>query len=448
MCCAKRSGWSRSRADVNATGSPVTPVAVTGLGVLSAFGRGTRPLIDAAAAGRPGFGPVSRFDVTRRATGLAAQSPGTPLLADELVSVIDDACRQSGLAARDAADVPVLLSLHADPQTAPVAEQVALGIAERCGLPGIGRTYTCACVAGSTALADAASLIGSGRAERVVVAAGYLVEPDMFAVFDAGRALSRTGTARPFSQGRDGLLLGDGVVAAVVESAAVARRRDADVLALLAGWGRAGDAYHVCRPDPDGSGLARAIEIALGRAGIEPAQVGYVNANASGSKLGDSAEAAALRRVFGEPGGFDESGVVDKRRVLDERSVFGGHGVPGERSVSSKHCVSSKHSVLGEDGVSSEREVLDEGPVRLPPVSSTKSVHGHALEASALLEFAVTVLAVREGILPVNAGYLGPDEDCRLDLVLDGPRRAEPGYALCVNSAFGGANTALLVGAA
>ncbi len=374
----------------------MAPVAVTGLGVLSAFGRGTRPLIDAATAGRPGFGPVSRFDVTRRTTAYAAQSPGSPRLADELISTIEDAWRQTGLTARDAASVPVLLSLHHDPQTAPVAEQVARGVSERCGLPGIDRTYTNACVAGSTALADAAALIGSGRADRVVVAAGYLVEPDMFAVFDAGRALTRGGQPRPFSRERDGLLLGDAVVAAVVESGPSARRRDAEILALLTGWGRAGDAYHVVRPEPSGSGMARAIELALGRAGIEPAQVGYVNANASGSQLGDSAEAAALRTVFG---GTD----------------FG-------------------------DG-SSPR------PGR-PAVSSTKSVHGHALEASALLEFAVTVLTLREGMLPVNAGYLGPDDECRLDLVLDGPRRADPGYALCVNAAFGGANTALLVGAA
>lgn len=372
---------------MNTTGGSVAPVAVTGLGVLSAFGRGTRPLTEAIAAGQPGFAPVSRFDVAGRATVHAAYAPGTPELADELVSVIDDAWRQSGLRPQDAADVPLLLSLHADPQTAPVAARVGQGVAERCGLSGVTRTYTCACVAGSTAVAHAASLIGSGAAQRVVVAAGYLVEPDMFAVFDAGRALTRTGQPRPFSQGRDGLLLGDGVVAAVLESVSAVRRRDAEVLAVVAGWGQSGDAYHVCRPIPDGSGLARAIEDALGRAGVEPARVGYVNANASGSKMGDVAEAAALRRVFGDG--------------------------PG-----------------------------------LPAVSSTKSVHGHALEASALLEFAVTVLAMHEGVLPVNAGFLGPDEDCPLELVLDGPLRAEPGYALSVNSAFGGANTALLVRAA
>ena len=369
------------------TGGSVAPVAVTGLGVLSAFGRGARPLADAVAAGRPAFAPVSRFDVTGRTAGCAAHLPGSPDLAGELVAVIDDACTQAGLTPADTAYAPLLLAMHGDPGTAGIAAQVACGVSERWGIPGVERIYTCACVAASTAVAQAAARIASGDTERVIVAAGYLVEPDMFAVFDAGRALARDGQARPFSRDRDGLLLGDAVVAVVLEAAPAAQRRDAEILARIAGWGCAGDAHHVCRPIPDGSGLARAVEAALGRAGVEPAQVGYVNANATGSPLGDNAEASALRRVFGE-------------------------GACG------------------------------------PAVSSTKALHGHGLEASALLEFAVTVLALRDGVLPVNAGYLGPDEQCRLDLVLDGPRRAEPRYALSLNSAFGGANTALLVGAA
>ncbi|MBD0690006.1 hypothetical protein BG452_29245 [Streptomyces sp. CBMA123] len=82
------------------------------------------------------------------------------------------------------------------------------------------------------------------------------------------------------------------------------------------------------------------------------------------------------------------------------------------------------------------------------PVSSSKSVHGHALEASALLELAVTIGALDTGMVPVNAGWLGPDPAVRLDLVLDGPHTARPRYALSLNSAFGGANTALLLAAA
>jgi 3-oxoacyl-(acyl-carrier-protein) synthase len=229
-------------------------------------------------------------------------------------------------------------------------------------------------------------MVTSGRAATVVVAAGYLVEPDQFALFDAGRALATDGRVRPFSTGRTGLLLGDGVAAVVVESAAAARRRGVTGLARLAGWGRAGDGHHVVLPHPDGPGLARAIAAALDRAGVGPDEVGYVNAHGSGTVSSDAAEAAGLRRALG----------------------------PRAAEV---------------------------------PVSSTKSIHGQALEASALLELVVTVLAVRAGRLPVNAGFLGAADECPV-AVVDRPRAARPAYALSLNSAFGGANTALLVGAA
>jgi 3-oxoacyl-[acyl-carrier-protein] synthase II len=361
-------------------------VVVTGVSALSGCGRGIKALTAAVSSGTPAFTPVTRFATTRRTAVHAAELPGSPVLGDELVTVIDEACREARLTARETAQARLLLAIHSDLRIGAITAEVAQGVAERCALPGVERVYTCACVAASTAIADAAALISAGTHERVVVAAGYLVEPDTFAVFDAGRALARDGRARPFSRDRSGLLLGDAVAAVVLESARAAGRRGAIPLARLAGWGRAGDAYHVCRPIPDGSGLVRAIKAALGRAGIEPSAVGYVNANATGSPLADGAEANALRTVFGEGAG--------------------------------------------------------------PAVSSTKSVHGHALEASALLEFAVTVLAVRDGVLPVNSGYLGSDEGCRLDLVLDEPRHVDPGYALTLNCAFGGANTALLVGAA
>src|SRR5207237_6235103 len=107
---------------------------------------------------------------------------------------------------------------------------------------GTVRADTSACVAASTAVADAGVMIARRQAERVVVAAGYLVEPDQFGLFDAGRALATDGQVRPFSARRTGLLLGDGVAAVVLESGSAVRRTP---LAWLAGWGRAGDAYHV-----------------------------------------------------------------------------------------------------------------------------------------------------------------------------------------------------------
>ncbi|MFJ4674884.1 beta-ketoacyl synthase N-terminal-like domain-containing protein [Kitasatospora sp. NPDC088783] len=359
-------------------GPPRRAVLVGGIGVRSAFGAGLAALTDGVLAGRPAFTPVERFGTAAHRTDRAATGPGSPRLADQLVAVLAEAGALSGPVdlEQPPADEELLLALHGDRRAGPVAAEVA----ERTGLRP--RVYTGACVAASSAVADAAALIASGRRERVLVAAGYLVEPDTFAVFDAGRALAGDGAVRPFSLGRRGMLLGDAAVAVVLESAPALRRRGGRALARIAGWARTGDAFHVCRPHPDGTGLARAVHGALDRAGAAPEAIGYVNANGAGSKLGDLAEAAALRAVF---------------------------------------------------------------PAGTPPVSSTKSVHGHALEASALLELAVTVGVLGAGSLPVNAGWQAPDPGCPLDLVLDRPRPAAPGLALTVNAAFGGANTALLV---
>ncbi|GAA1242065.1 beta-ketoacyl synthase N-terminal-like domain-containing protein [Kitasatospora nipponensis] len=357
----------------------------TGLGVLSAFGPGLAPLAAATAQGTAGFTEVTRFDVRGRNTRRAALLPDAPPLARAVLAALADACHQAGLPAGPG-DTPLLLALHSDLRTGEVAEAVTRGSAAL-GLPGVSRVYTGACVAASTAVADAAALLAAGRHPRVVVAAGHLVEPGVFAAFDAGRALSRDGELRPFSSGRSGTLLGDAAAAVVIEADTAAARRGAPPLARLAGWGRSGDAHHVCRPRPDGEGVARAVRSALARAGVAPGEVGYINANGTGSPLSDLAEARALRDVFGQA-----------------------------------------------------LEAL--------PVSSSKSVHGHALEASALLELVVTIAALDSERLPVNAGWLGPDPEIGLNLVLAGGRREQPRYALSLNSAFGGANTALLVAAA
>jgi 3-oxoacyl-[acyl-carrier-protein] synthase II len=379
-------------ADLAPAAEPDAPVAVTGVGVTSASGRGGEPLLAAALAGAPAFGRVGRFGVDGYRTQAAALLPGTPVLADELAAVIGTACDAAGLDREEQSTAVLLIALHTDadaarrPAPATVIGDVASLAAAGSGMPEPPRVYATACVAASTAIADAAAMIVSGRAGRVVVAAGYLVDRDSFALFDGARVLARDGQVRPFSTGRQGMLLGDGAAAVVLEPAAVARRRDAPVCAWLAGWGRAGDAYHVCQPSPDGSGLARAIDAALHRARIDPGRVGYVNANGTGTSYADASEAAALHRALG----------------------------------------------------SHARKV---------PVSSTKSVHGHALEASALLEFVLTVLALRAGFLPVNAGFLAPDPDCELELVLGSAREERCRYALSLNAAFGGASTALLVAA-
>jgi 3-oxoacyl-(acyl-carrier-protein) synthase len=368
-------------------------VVITGMSATSAFGRGLGPVADGVLSGTPAFRSVDRFDSERCRTHVAAELPGTPVLSDELAEVIEAAWAAAALGNDHRGGCPLLLALHCDPAAArdPGARQVtgdtAAAIGGRCGLRRLPRIYVAACVAASTAVIDAATMITTGQASRVVVAAGYLVDADSFGLFDAGRALAGDGQVRPFSAGRRGMLLGDGVAAVVLESAAGAANRGVPAVATLAGWGRSGDAYHVCQPRPDGSGLARAIGAALSRGRADRSQIGYVNANGTGTPFGDSSEAAAL------------------------------------------------HAALGPYATQT-------------PVSSTKSVHGHALEASGLLELVVTVLALQSGRLPVNAGFLAPDEECELDLVL-GPERERRGrYALSLNAAFGGANTALLVDAA
>jgi 3-oxoacyl-(acyl-carrier-protein) synthase len=357
----------------------VPPVGIAGLAVLSALGRGAEAQLAAALSGTAAFGPVDRFDVSGRRVGVAATLGQVDTLTAELAEVIELACAEAGLSAAQRAGTPLLLALHGHPG----ATGCALELAERAGLAGAGRVYTGACVSASTAVADAAAMIGRGT-DRVVVAAGYLVESDQFALFDSGQALAADGAVRPFSAGRQGLLLGDAVAAVVLESGAAAAARGHQPATELVGWGRAGDAYHPCQPVPDGRGLARAIEAALRRADISEHAIGYVNANATGTLLSDTAEAAALHRALGSAAA----------RV---------------------------------------------------PISSTKAVHGHALEASGLLELVITVLSLQAGKLPVNAGYLAPDDSCELDVILASPRPVAAPYALSLNSAFGGANTALLV---
>ena len=376
-------------------------VVVTGTAVLSAYGPGTETLLSGVLSGRPAFAPVQRFDVSVRRAGFAAAVAGSPQLDAEVARAVREACDDAGLSPSDRARTPLFLAIHGDP-AAPRATpsgrvtgagRPALGpeafagtVAHACGLAEQDlRCYMSACVAASSAISDAAAIIARGHADRVLVAGGYLVEPDQFALFDAGRVLASDGQVRPFSAGRRGLLLGDGVGAVVIESSEAARARRAPPLARIAGWGRSGDAYHPCQPRPDGHGLARAIRAALQRAGAVAADIRYINAHGSGTAASDRAEANALRLALGDA-------------------------------------------------------------AETVPVSSTKSLHGQALEASGVLELIVTLQALRKGMLPVNAGYLGVDEGCSLRLVLDEPLATDAELAMSHNCAFGGANTAIVVG--
>ncbi|WP_305783545.1 beta-ketoacyl-[acyl-carrier-protein] synthase family protein [Symbioplanes lichenis] len=370
-------------------------VAVSGFGVFSAFGSGSSSLAGGVLSGRHGFSEIKRFDATRFRARYGGVSADAGPLADTFVEVAHEAVAMAGI--DQAGPAAVLLGTQGDwtgltrywrhgetaGLRAATAAHHAQFIAGELGLGGERRrAFTNGCVAATTAIIQGCQLIAAGRERTVLAGGGYLVDEEFFAKFDSGRALTTASVVRPFSKGRTGLLLGDGVGVLVLEPAAAVRARGAEPLAIVAGWGQASDAYHVCRPHPDGAGMARAMTLAMGRAGASAADIDYVNAHGTGTPVNDPAETAALRAVFGDA---------------------------------------------------------------LPPVSSTKSMTGHALEGSGALEAVISMLALRDGVIPPTAGFLEPDADCVLDCVPNRPRPADLRQVMSVSAAFGGVNAALVL---
>ncbi|NBC34009.1 MAG: beta-ACP synthase, partial [Alphaproteobacteria bacterium] len=189
-----------------------------------------------------------------------------------------------------------------------------------------------------------------------------------------------TDTCRPFSKGRKGMVLGEGAAMLVLEPLEAARARGATILAELAGFGMSADAADIVAPSEDGG--ARAMGKALADAGLDPEDVDYINAHGTGTTVNDATETAAIRRVF------------------------------------------STHA---------ERLA----------VSSTKSMHGHALGAAGALELVATAMALKNGLIPPTANFTEPDPACDLDIVPNDARRQPLRAALSNSFAFGGLNAVL-----
>jgi 3-oxoacyl-[acyl-carrier-protein] synthase II len=378
-------------------------LVVTGFGVRTAFGSGESALLEGVFAGRPGFRPVTRFDATPYRCRWAAEGAAMGRQLHVVARCAAAALEMAGLAGAPEGDV--LIATQGDftglnrfwrgalgggpaPEPALVAEtlpgHLADRLADHLGLKGRRLAFNSGCVASSSAIIHGCELLLAGRADLVVCGGCYVVDEEFFAKFDSGRALATEPWLRAFSTDRRGLLLGDGAAVVVLERRDRAAGRGARALAAVAGWGTASDAHHVCQPHPDGAGLAAAMRAALRRAGRGPADVGYLNAHGTGTRLNDVAEARAVRTVFGRHAG------------------------------------------------------------RLP-VSSTKSSTGHTLEAAGAVEAVISLLALRHGRLPPTVGCTTPDPECDLDLVLGEARPAAVDHAMTVNSAFGGMNTAILL---
>jgi nodulation protein E len=394
-------------------------VVVTGLGVVSALGRGIGPFWESLRSGRCGIGPIEqvdrsllRFQAGAEVRGFDPAEHFEPRKADQLdrfaqfaVVASREAVRSSGLdwpdglRARAAvvtgscnggqqAEDRGYADLYKDrrdrvhPLTVPkvMANAGASQVALEYGLTGPALTVSTACASATHAIGLAYWLVRQGVAE--VALAGGSEAPFSFCHLKAWEAIRVVAgdTCRPFSRGRRGLILGEGGAMLVLEPLDAARARGAEILAEVVGFGMSSDAHHLTMPSPEGA--AQAVRAAMDDAGLRPEQVGYVNAHGTGTQANDATETRAIRAVFGP--------------YADRLAV-----------------------------------------------SSTKSMHGHALGASGALEAVATVLALRHRLLPPTANFIEPDPECDLDVVPNVARPAEVEYALSNSFAFGGLNAVL-----
>jgi 3-oxoacyl-[acyl-carrier-protein] synthase II len=263
-------------------------------------------------------------------------------------------------------------------------------VAMQYGLRGYNGTFSTACAAGTQAIGEAALHIRLGRADVMLGGGSEAgISALGLAGFSTMKALTSstgdpTAASRPFDANRDGFVPCEGAGLLVLESEEHAIARGARIYAELAGFGCTSDAFHVVAPPEDGNGAARAIEQALADSGIVPEEVEYVNAHATSTQVGDSAETNALKNVFG------------------------------------------KH-------------------VYKLAVSATKSLIGHGLGASGGMETVATVKTIVEGLIHPTINLKNPDPTCDLDYVTEGSRKKEIRVALKNSFGFGGQNSCLIV---
>ena len=265
----------------------------------------------------------------------------------------------------------------------------AARIAIKYGMRGYSSSIGTACAAGAQSIGEAVRLLRAGEADVVLAGCSEApLFPTLVDTFGNARALARgwedpTAASRPFDRRRNGLVLGEGAGVFVLERAEHAEARRAQRYADIVGWGATNDAHHPTTPRPNGESSGECMRLSLVDAQVDPGDVGYINAHGTGTKLGDVAESLAIRRVFGD--------------------------TP-------------------------------------PPVSSTKGNTGHMLGASGVAEAAVSVVALRRGILPPTFNLDDPDPECDLDHVRKGPRVSKAELVLTNSFGFGGHNISILFG--
>jgi len=259
----------------------------------------------------------------------------------------------------------------------------------RFGAKGPNSATATACSAGAHAIGDSFKIIQRGDADIMICGgAESAITPMSVAGFASMRALSTRNddpqhASRPFERDRDGFVIGEGAGIMILEELESAKKRGARIYAEVVGYGMSADAFHLTMPDESGSGAIRVMQKALQDAGVQPEQVGYINAHGTSTPYNDKFETLAIKKTFGE------------------------------------HAYKLA-------------------------VSSTKSMTGHLLGAAGGIEGVFSVLAIHRNRLPPTINYFNPDPDCDLDYVPNEPREAEVEYALSNSFGFGGTNAALL----
>ena len=259
----------------------------------------------------------------------------------------------------------------------------------RFGAKGPNSATATACAAGAHAIGDGFKIIQRGDADIMICGgAESAITPMSVAGFASMRALSTRNddplhASRPFERDRDGFVIGEGAGIVILEELESAKRRGARIYAELVGYGMTADAFHLTMPDESGSGAIRVMQKTIKDAGIQPSQVGYINAHGTSTPYNDKFETLAIKQTFGE------------------------------------HAYKLA-------------------------VSSTKSMTGHLLGAAGGIEGVFSVLAIHRNTLPPTINYVNPDPECDLDYVPNEPREATVEYALSNSFGFGGTNAALL----
>ncbi len=404
-------------------------VVVTGLGIVSSLGTGISTFWENCLAGTSGIGPITAFDCSDMRCQIAGEVKGfdvsgymTPKEARRLdpfchyaVAAADEALEHAGLKADNAVDplrAGVLVGggiggigtlesqcriLHergpakSSPLMVPmmIIDMASGYLSIRYGFKGPNLAVVTACASGTHAIGEAMWIIRRGDAD-VMVTGGAEACLSRLGItgFCAMKALSErnddpTHASRPFDADRDGFVPAEGAGILILESMEHATARGATILAELTGYGLTGDAYHITAPDPDGAGAQNAIKTAMQHAQVTPADIDYVNAHGTSTPLNDRMESQAIKAAFGD----------DAYKT---------------------------------------------------PVSSTKSMTGHALGAAGGIESIATILAIQNQVVPGTMNYETPDPECDLDYVPNAAREVPVRNAMNINLGFGGHNAVLI----